>query len=222
MRIAVIEDNRALASGIAHTLRDAGHAVDLIHDGELGDAHLRDAGADLVILDINLPGQSGLRVLRNLRRRNDNTPVLILTARADTADRVSGLDAGADDYLIKPFDMAELEARIRALLRRGTADLPATEKLGSLSFDKGARQLFLNDAPLELPRRELAAFECLFARKGTLVSKSVLADHLYGTGADVEERVIEVHISRLRKKLRDGRVSIKTARGLGYMLVGEA
>lgn len=218
MRIVVIEDNQSLASGIAHRLRDQGHAVDVLDDGEDGDAFLAGEGADIVILDINLPGMSGLEVLRQMRRRNDSAPVLMLTARTGISDRVEGLDAGADDYLIKPFDMDELEARIRALSRRRSMKQISVQTIGPLSFDLGARVLRAGDEVVDLSRRELAAFECLFERHGRLVPKSVLADQIYGVGADVDEKVVEVPISRLRKKLADFGVRIKAARGIGYLM----
>lgn len=218
MRIAVVEDNEALAKAIAYKLRDAGHAVDLIGDGEAAEAHLASESADLVVLDINLPGQSGLDVLRALRAGANPVPVILLTARGETDDRVAGLDAGADDYLVKPFEMAELQARVRALLRRGGGSRVETEPIGALSFDPAARQLFAGDRALDIPRREMAAFECLFLRRGRLVSKSALLDHLYGVGADVDESVVEVHISRLRKRLAGYGITIQTARGLGYLL----
>lgn len=192
--------------------------MDLLQDGADAALFMAQESADLIILDINLPGMSGLEVLRGLRAGGDQTPVLLLTARADTADRVAGLDAGADDYLIKPFAMDELMARLRALARRRGVELKAFETLGPLSFDRGARLLTVDGEVVDLPRRELAAFECLLDRRGRLTPKSVLADHLYGTGADVEEAVVEVCISRLRKRLRGFGVEIKTARGLGYML----
>lgn len=222
MRIAVIEDNQALARAIAYRLRDGGHAVDLLHDGAEASAFLAAEGADLVVLDINLPGRSGLEVLSALRGAGDATPVLLLTARAETRDRVAGLDAGADDYLVKPFEMEEFEARIRALSRRRSQDMGLREPLGPLTFDRSARQLFASDQPIDLPRRELATLECLLDRRGRLVSKSQLSDHLYGVGADVDESMVEVHISRLRKRLSVHGVRIKTARGLGYLLPDDA
>lgn len=219
MRIALIEDNVDLARGIAHSLGDAGHAVDHLTDGVEADAFLEREGADLVVLDINLPGQSGLDVLRTLRARQDLTPVLLLTARTDTADRVAGLDAGADDYLVKPFAMEELLARLRALFRRRWTEASDVQTLGPLSFDPATRQISAKDVHIDLPRKELAAFECLLARRGRLTPKSTLVTQLYGTGADVDDSVVEVHISRLRKRLRAFGIEIKTARGLGYMLV---
>lgn len=218
MRIAVVEDNQTLASAIAYRLRDSGHAVDLLHDGESADQFLADEGADLVVLDINLPKMSGLDVLRALRARGSNTAVILLTARSETRDRVMGLDAGADDYLVKPFEMDELEARIRALSRRKDLDFGASECFGELEFNRTTRQLCANGIALDIPRRELSTFECLLERRGRLVSKDQLTDHVYGVGADVDDTAVEPHISRLRKRLAGFGISIKTARGLGYML----
>lgn len=218
MRIAVIEDNEALAHGIASRLRDRGHSVDLLHDGEAADAFLAQEGADLVVLDLNLPGRDGLEVLRALRRRGDGTPVILLTARSETAERVAGLDAGADDYLTKPFEIDELEARLRAMARRKDLQFSARDTLGPLVFDRTSRQLMLDEQPLDLPRKEVATLECLLERRGRIVSKAQLITHVYGTGADQDESAIEPHVSRLRKRLEPYGVKIKTARGLGYML----
>lgn len=218
MRIAVIEDNQTLAKAIAYRLRDLGHAVDVLHDGDQADEFLASEGADLIVLDIYLPGQSGLDVLRHLRARGEGTPVILLTARGETQDRITGLDAGADDYLVKPFEMGELAARIRALSRRRALDYGPEERIGSLVFERSARRLSVEGRALDLPRRELAVFECLLDRRGRLVSKAQLTDHVYGIGADVEESAVEPHISRLRKRLAPHGVAIKTARGLGYML----
>ncbi|MCZ4262358.1 response regulator transcription factor [Limimaricola sp. G21655-S1] len=218
MRIVIVEDNEGLASAIAYRLRDRGHSTDLLGDGREADAHLAAEGADLVVLDINLPGLDGIEVLRAMRARDDRTPVLMLTARGETADRVRGLDAGADDYLVKPFEMDELEARIRALSRRRDLDYGVVETIGPLRFDRQARTLGTVEGPLDLPRRELALFECLLEGRGRLVSKSRLTDHVYGVGADVDDTAIEPHVSRLRRRLAPHGVTIKTARGLGYML----
>ena len=218
MRIAVIEDNEALAQGIAHRLRDRGHAVDLLHDGEEADAFLRHEGADLIVLDCNLPGCDGLEVLTRLRRRGDGTPVILLTARAETSERVAGLDAGADDYLTKPFEMDELEARLRAMARRKNLEFAARDAIGPLVFDRTNRQLLEGEQPLAFPRKELATLECLLERRGRIVSKSQLITHVYGTGAAQEDSAIEPHVSRLRKRLEPFGIRIKAARGLGYML----
>ncbi len=222
MRITLVEDNVGLAKGIAYRLEDAGHAVDVIHDGNEAAAFLSDDNSDLIILDINLPGMDGLSLLRTLRSREDPRPIILLTARTETEDRVIGLDAGADDYLIKPFEMAELEARVRALSRRRSVPQRLTQDIGPLRFDPASRQLFAGDQPLEVPRRELSVFECLLSANGRLVSKTALLDYAYGVGADVEERVIEVYVSRVRARLKPYGVTVKAQRGLGYQLLYEA
>lgn len=218
MRIVIVEDNETLAKAIAYRMRDRGHAADVLGDGDAADAYLAREGADLLVLDLNLPGRSGLDILRALRARGDGTPVIILTARSEIDDRVAGLDAGADDYLVKPFEMDELEARIRALSRRKDLSYGPRETIGRLTFDRNARQVSANGSVLDIPRRELAVLECLLERRGRIVSKSSLTDHVYGVGADVEESAVEPHVSRLRKRLLPHGVTIKTARGLGYML----
>lgn len=218
MRIAVIEDNAELAEGIAYRLRDRGHSVDVLYDGLDAADFLALEGADLVVLDINLPGQDGLAVLRGMRARGDGAPVILLTARGDTLDRVQGLDAGADDYLVKPFEMDELEARLRALARRKNLVFTAQNALGPLVFDRDNRQLMDSGTALGLPRREVAVLECLLDRRGRLVSKAQLTAHVYGTGADVDDSAVEPHVSRLRRRLQGFGIRIKTARGLGYML----
>lgn len=218
IRIVIIEDNVTLSSAISYRLKDRGHAVDILHDGLEADMYLRKEGADLIVLDINLPGMSGLDVLYALRQRGAQTPVILLTARIETRDRVLGLDRGADDYMVKPFEMDELEARIRALSRRKNLEYSAHETLGRLVFDRSTRQVTVDDQPLDLPRKELATLECLIERKGRLVSKSQIIDHVYGVGAEVDDTAIEPHISRLRRRLAECGVQIKTARGLGYLL----
>lgn len=218
IRIVIIEDNVTLSNAIAYRLRDRGHAVDVLHDGLEADTYLRNEGADLIVLDINLPSMSGLDVLHALRQRGGHTPVILLTARIETSDRVLGLDRGADDYLVKPFEMDELEARIRALSRRKNLEYSPKETLGRLIFDRSTRQVTVDGLPLDLPRKELATLECLIERKGRLVSKSQIIDHVYGIGADVDDTAIEPHISRLRRRLAQCGVQIKTARGLGYLL----
>jgi two-component system, OmpR family, response regulator len=218
MRIVLIEDNEMLARGVANALRDLGHAVDWIPDGLEGDSFLASNGADIAIIDLNLPGMNGIELMRALRARADATPVLMLTARGETADRVAGLDAGADDYLVKPFAMAELVARVRALGRRGAGLVPQVERLGQLEFDRGARRLTSSGRPIELPRRELALFEALLDNAGRVVSKERIGERLYGTGSEIEPNAVELLVSRLRRKLAGSGVEIRTARGLGYML----
>ena len=216
MKIAVIEDNVSMAKGIAYVLRDAGHAVDLLYDGDNADTFLRRDDSDIIVLDINLPGMSGIDILIGLRARDDMRPVILLSAYSDAADRVRGLDAGADDYLVKPFDMTELQARIRALSRRRSKTAIYRQTLGSLEFDTTSRQITVGEQTVALPRRELALFEILIRSLGRSVSKGSIVSLLYGTGEDVDERVVEVYISRLRKRLAPYGVGIRVRRGLGY------
>ncbi|MEL6533518.1 MAG: response regulator transcription factor, partial [Pseudomonadota bacterium] len=222
MRIVIVEDNIAVAKGIAYRLQDEGHAVDLIHDGAEADVFLRDDGADLVILDIKLPGMAGLDVLAGMRQRGDRRPVLVLTAHAELSDKVAGLDAGADDYLAKPFEFEELSARIRALSRRGPVADRNLLQIGGLTFDPGARAVTGPGGDLSIPRREVALFETLLNAQGRYVSKQALLDSLYGTGSDVEEAVVEVYVSRLRKRLRGFNVEILVRRGIGYSMAEAA
>lgn len=218
MRIVLVEDNIAVAKGLKYHLEDAGHAVDVLHDGVEADVFLRDDGADVVVLDINLPTMDGLTILRKMRQREDMRPVLMLTAQSELQDKVAGLDAGADDYLSKPFEMDEFGARIRALLRRVSDGASQTARIGALSFDRSARTVTGPDGVLNIPRREIALFERLFLAEGRVVSKQALLDSLYGTGADVDEPVVEVYVSRLRKRLQPFGVTITVKRGLGYSM----
>lgn len=218
MRVVLIEDNLNLAKGIKNALTDQGHAVDHLDDGLDGDAFLTHHSADVAIIDINLPRLSGIEIIRRLRARDDSIPALILTAQGKTSERVAGLDAGADDYLVKPFDMPELIARLRALARRRPQVAPAREVVGHLLYDREQRAVLLGDRNLDLPRRELALFELLLENRGRLIDKDRIADALYGTGATVESNAIELLVSRLRRKIDGSGVTIRTARGLGYML----
>jgi len=218
MRIALIEDNKSLARGIGNALRDQGHAVDHLEDGDLGDLFLARETVDVAIVDVNLPRLSGIDLVRRMRARNDATPVLMLTAMGKTSDRVRGLDAGADDYLVKPFEMAELFARLRALSRRRSPVAPMQETIGTLTYDRQQRNVHANGHPLDLPRRELALFELLLAQRGRLLTKDQIGNALYGAGAEVDTNAVELLISRLRRKLDGTGAVIRTARGLGYML----
>ncbi len=217
-----MEDNISVAKGIRYYLRDTGHAVDMLHNGADADAALRGEDVDIVVLDINLPDMDGLTVLRRMRARDDQRPVLLLTAQSETGDKITGLDAGADDYLSKPFEMEEFGARIRALSRRVTTRPKTAQTIGTLHFDQTARMVIGPDGPLEIPRREVAVFERLLMANGRIVSKQALLDSLYGMGTDVDEPVVEVYVSRLRKRLRPFGVEITVKRGLGYMLQGAA
>lgn len=218
LRIVLVEDNEMLASGISKTLQDQGHSVDIFTDGTKADQYLAWEGADIAIIDINLPGMDGIQITRRLRARSQTFPVLILTARSETADRVAGLDAGADDYLIKPFATEELEARIRALSRRQGNMKQEQENIGDLCYDRLSRRLFLKNAEVDMPRRELVLFETLLEKQGQFISKTLLADTLYGVGSDTDLNAVELSVSRLRRQLKGSGVAIRTARGIGYML----
>ncbi|MBK0399574.1 response regulator transcription factor [Limibaculum sp. M0105] len=218
MRILLVEDNAALAFGIENSLRDNGYAVDCLASGDAADEFLAGQGADMAIIDVNLPGLSGFEIVSRLRKRGDATPVLMLTARGETEDRVRGLDVGADDYLVKPFDMAELLARVRALARRRPDLKPTSETIGTLRYEHCARRLIGPDGPIDLKRRERALLECLLHNAGRVVSKESLLEQLYGTGSDVEANAIELSVSRLRRHILGSGVSIQTIRGIGYMM----
>jgi len=218
MRILVAEDDAILADGVTRTLRQSGYAVDWVKNGVEADTALDTEDFDLLILDIGLPRKSGLDVLKRLRARDSRVPVLILTALDGINDRVRGLDAGADDYLAKPFELAELEARVRALTRRGMAGGPTLLRHGSLTYDQVGRVARLNGEPLELSAREVSLLEIFLSRAGRLVSKDQLVSHLCEWGEEVSPNAIEVYVHRLRKKLEPGGVRIVTVRGLGYSL----
>ena len=218
MRITIIEDNESLRKGITYRLEDEGYGVDGLGDGRDAADFLRREASDLVILDINLPGLSGLEVLHGMRARDDHRPVILLTARGETEDRVRGLNAGADDYLVKPFAMDELVARIRALSRRRAVAPQRTVPLGPLALHLEPLQLVSDQGPLDVPRRELSVLSVLARSQAAAVSKGQLLDAVYGTGADADEKVIEVYISRLRKRLAGSGVTITVKRGIGYAL----
>jgi len=218
MRVLLVEDDVALACGLRRALAQADFAVDLIADGARADEVLKTESFDLVVLDLTLPGLDGLTVLRRLRARAQGVPVLVLTARGGVDARVKGLDLGADDYLGKPFELAELEARVRALLRRSQGSATGLLALGPLVLDTQARQASLDGDALQMPRRELCVLEILMARAGKVVSKEQLASRLFGFDDDASPNAIELYVSRLRKRLAGSAVSIRTVRGLGYVL----
>ena len=218
MQIAIVEDNRPLATGLVKAFDSDGHHVTLFHSGDQAENVLSREHVDLIILDINLPAMSGLDVLKSLRQKNIQTPVLLLTARSSLTDKVSGLDLGADDYLQKPFDLDELKARARALLRRSEKEFRPEVKIGQLEFEPNTRQLKANGVLMDIPRRELALIEILIQNKGRVISKSQILDHLYGHGSDNDETAVEVYIHRLRKRIAGTGAEVKTARGLGYCL----
>lgn len=218
MRILIAEDDRILADGLIRTLRQTGYAVDHARDGNEADSALALQRYDLLILDLGLPKLSGLDVLKRLRGRGSAVPVLILTAADSIDSRVTGLDQGADDYMAKPFALSELEARIRALTRRGASGGAAIVHHGRLAFDQVGRTASLDDTPIDLSARELGLLEVLLQRVGRLVSKEQLVDHLCEWGEAVSINAIEVYMHRLRKKIEPGDVHITTVRGIGYCL----
>jgi two-component system, OmpR family, response regulator len=218
MRILIAEDDPLLADALRCTLRKSGYAVDWTEDGRKADAALCAADFDLLILDISLPGLGGLDVLKRLRARNSRLPVLLLTALDSVNDRVRGLDAGADDYLGKPFQLAELEARVRALTRRGMSGGATLIRHGRLSFDVVGRSADLGGDRLDLSARELSLLELFLQRPGQLVTKERLVNHLCEWGEEVSANAIEVYVHRLRKKLTPAGVKISTVRGVGYCL----
>lgn len=219
MRLLIVEDNRALAQSISRAFVAKGHAVDCVHDGEEADAALAaDPAYDLVMLDLGLPELDGLDVLRRLRRRSSRVPVLVLTARDAVADRVQGLELGADDYLGKPFALEELVARAGALMRRGSGGEPAVVRLGELELDTTARMVRVAGQVVDLRRRELNLLEVLIARRGQVVPKEVLVEKLFGMDDEGSAAAVETYVHRVRKKLADSGVRIRTIRGLGYLL----
>jgi two-component system OmpR family response regulator len=218
MRILLAEDDSVLADGLTRSLRQSGYAVDSVANGELADTALSNQDFDLLILDLGLPKMSGLDVLRRLRGRKSRIPVLILTAADSIEQRVNGLDLGADDYMAKPFALSELEARVRALTRRGTGGGPVLIQHGPLAYDQVGRSAFIGEEMLDLSARELGVLEILMQRCPRLVSKEQLVDHLCEWGEEVSNNAIEVYVHRLRKKLEAGGLRISTVRGLGYCL----
>ncbi len=219
MRILIAEDDQVLADGLLRTLRAAGAAVDHVPNGTEADAALMTSTEfDLLILDLGLPKMHGLEVLKRLRARGNALPVLILTAADSVEDRVKGLDLGADDYMPKPFSLPELEARVRALVRRGMGSTSSQIKHGPLLYDQHGRVATIDGAMVELSARELGLLEVLLQRAGRLVSKDQLVERLCEWGDEVSNNAIEVYIHRLRKKIEKGPIRIATVRGLGYCL----
>ncbi len=223
MRLLLVEDNQRLAQTTKEGLEKESFAVDWFGTGKEAESALETVSYDAVVLDLGLPDGDGLKILCDLRARDDPTPVLILTARDGVDDRVRGLDAGADDYLLKPFAMEELVARARALLRRPGGVLGQTLTAGNVSFDTSAREVRVGKYPISISRREMGVLEQLMRRNGRVVPKDVLEDKMYGFGEEVTSNSVEVHISRLRKRLAsvDATINIHTLRGVGYLLSEE-
>lgn len=215
MRVLIAEDDALLAEGLARSLRDSGYAVDCVKTGAEADSATAAFEFDLLILDLNLPKMSGLEVLKRLRSRSRELPVLILTGQTGVEDRVRGLDLGADDYLAKPFALEELKARVRALTRR-TTGTPMLFRRGGLSYDPVGKVARINGEVVDLSARECTLLEMLLQRAGRWVSKGQLLDHLCEWGEEVSTNAIEVYVHRLRKKLTVAGVEIVTVRGLGY------
>lgn len=218
MKILVVEDNRELASWLNKTLRKEGYTVDCLENGADADYALRSNTYDLVVLDLSLPGLSGQEVLKRLRARGTHVPVLLLTANNTLQSRVNGLDQGADDYLAKPFDIEELEARIRVLLRRSSSNVSTHISCGDLLYDCTTREFLLSGESLSLTPRERAVLEVLIRKSGTTVSKQSLAQSLFSLDENFSTDAIEIYVHRVRKKLEQSNARILTLRGLGYML----
>lgn len=218
MRILVAEDNPALADGLSTILGQNGYAVDIVSDGISAEAVVEAQNYDLMILDLTLPQMDGLEVLKSMRARQNTTPVLILTARGALDDRIIGLDTGADDYLTKPFEISELEARVRVLLRRQSNQRQSILEFGPVTFDMKSRSVFTSKGPLDVSARELSVLETMMLNSTRVVSKAQLMDSLSGFDEDISDNAIEQYVSRLRKKLVTHDVTIRTARGLGYYL----
>ena len=218
MRLLLIEDSAELAKWLAKALHGSGYAVDLTHDGQAADHLLFSQPYDAVILDLGLPTMDGLTVLRRLRARGNSVPVMVLTARGELNDRITGLNLGADDYLAKPFELSELEARLHALIRRAHGISAPVIELGPLSYESVSRVFSLNGNTLVLRPKEHAVLEVLLLRAGKAISKEKLFDKVFSVDATTGQDVVEIYIHRLRKQLVNSGISIVTLRGLGYLL----
>ena len=216
MRILLVEDDPQLGDGLTVGLRQAGFAVDWLRDGRSADQALQSETFDLIVLDLGLPGLGGMTVLQRARQRGQNLPILILTARDATGSKIEGLDAGADDYLVKPIDIDELSARVRALLRRSAGRAAPLLVHGELTLDPAARQVTRAGKPVDLSAREYALLQMLLESAGRVLTRSQLEQSLYGWGDEPDSNALEVHIHHLRKKL--GSELIRTLRGVGYTI----
>ena len=218
MRILLVEDDLPLAEALTTLLSRAGYAVDCVNDGASAESLAAAERFDLVILDLNLPEMDGLSVLRAMRSRSDDAAVMILTARGAPEDRVRGLDLGADDYMAKPFDVGELEARVRSLLRRHAGLRSSVVVLGGLTLDLGSRQFSDAKGTIDLPPRERALLELLFTRSGKVVTKETIVQSLTSLDDILSDNAIEQYVSRLRRRISPYGLALRTARGLGYYL----
>lgn len=223
MRILLVEDDLSLSDALSSLLLAAGYALDCVHDGESAEILAQAERFDLVILDLNLPEKDGLAVLRSLRAGKNPVPVLILTARASATERVAGLDLGADDYMVKPFDVREFEARVRSILRRQGGARGSVVWIGPVGFDTVSRRVTTATGDvLDLPARELALLELLFLREGRLLGKEAIVQSLTSLDEGLSDNAIEQYVSRLRRRLQPHGLNLRTARGLGYTLEGPA
>lgn len=218
MRLLLVEDDRPLAEALQSLLLAAGYVVDVVHDGPSAEVASAAERFDLVILDLNLPGMDGLSVLRAMRARQDTAAVMILTARGASEERVRGLDLGADDYLTKPFDVKEFEARVRSLLRRQAGLKTSTVSLGEVTLDLTTRRFTVGDQPMDLPPRERALLELLFTRAGKVVAKEAIITSLSTWEESLSDNAIEQYVSRLRRRIAPHGIALRTARGLGYYI----
>ncbi len=219
MRIFLVEDTRDVGEAIVERFARSGHRVDWETDGEAAARILESTQFDLVILDVILPGQDGFSILQRLRAFGSETPVLVLTARSEVEDRIGALDLGADDYLVKPFDFRELEARARALLRRRHGDATNLIECGDISIDRSARSVRVGHREVHLKRRELTLLEILASRPGRVFGKDELLDQLFGFDEAPSVNAVELYVARLRKKLEGARAQIVTVRGFGYQML---
>lgn len=218
MRVLVVEDDLHLAEALVTLLTSSGYAVDCVHDGASAEALARDEAFDLVVLDLNLPQMDGLAVLRAMRARGNAAAVMILTARGAAEERVRGLDLGADDYMAKPFDVREFEARVRSLLRRQAGLRSALVTLGALTLDLTSRQFSLEGQVVDLPPRERALLEVLVMRAGKVVAKEAIVQSLTSLDDMLSDNAIEQYVSRLRRRLQPYGLGLRTVRGIGYLL----
>lgn len=219
MRLLLIEDDPMIGASVQRGLKQEGYSVDWVRDGAAAEGALADGVHELILLDLGLPRKSGLELLAALRRRGVVTPVLVITARDSVADRVKGLDAGADDYLVKPFDLDELSARVRALLRRQGGRASPVLDVGPLSLDPAAHTVTLDGAPVALSKREFSLLHALMKQPGVPLSRAQIEESLYGWGEEIESNAVEVHIHALRRKI--GTERIRNVRGVGYMVPAE-
>jgi two-component system, OmpR family, response regulator len=218
MRLLLVEDDLPLAEALGTLLVSSGYAVDCVHDGEAAKALIGAEPYDLMILDLNLPELDGLAVLRSMRAQGNRAAVMILTARGAAEDRVRGLDLGADDYMAKPFDIREFEARVRSLLRRQAGLRSSTVTLGALTLDQISRQFFAQGQPVDLPPRERALLELLVMRAGKVVAKEAIVQSVTSLDDILSDNAIEQYVSRLRRRLQPLGLNLRTVRGLGYLL----